>query len=1343
MNCIIRILLFFLWCFVFTPAWSNVHDWKFTHFTNEHGLPSSYVKDINQDYLGFIWVVTRNTVCRFDGSTFKEIKYFDSSDVFSTIKSKKLFNINDSVLICQTTEDYFYKYNFDLEYFEKHDYLNKIGKPRYVEACSNGLWMIINNELLFCNPITQETLTLEEKLGIPSIPRDLTFRSIKERDALLVIYADPGVLYIVDKKAGTFKKMGIASNFDSMTLYNMFIDSNYNAWISVFASGVIKLNLLTHHYSFFSSERNDNQYIPHNLVHSFGEDHLGRIWLGTDDGLCVWSPEKQRFTYHRLDVTTDDGINAKSVFAIYCDFKGNMWLGTYYGGINLWSSEQPFFVSWKGGAGKKNLGGYAVSCFAEDAQSNIWIGMQDMGLNKLDIRTGEITKFNNSNSYKLASSNIYDLMFEDEKRLWIALYTFGIDILNIETGAIEHINKNNTPELPSNNIYSFLQLGDSIFVSGLMGVAVYNKKSKKFSRFYPDKLNEDQIESMTALNGDLWLSSPNRIYRYNRKRDSLFVSKKFAHLKGICFVKSDTQGKLWIGTVNNEICCYNAIQDTIINYGKDEGFPKELAFSMEEARNGDYWVSGGKGLLRFNPQKGTNELYNTASGLAFEQFNFRASFKDSHGNIYFGSNQGMVSFNESDSIKSVDKLHVVFTGMQLFNKEVVPGADAPINKSLNSSSDIVLDYNENVFTIQYAALNYSNKEKSQYAYYLEGFDKSWNNVGNRKFATYTNLYPGTYYFHLKAAIHQSEMDNAPVKVIKIIVRPPFWMSVWGFVLYAILLFIILSTIFFISSKFQKVKALARIERHEKKTTEELSQAKLEFFTNISHEFRTPLTLILGPLSGLLGDKELSFVVKKKIKTIDRNAKRLLSLTSQLLDFRKLERGKETLQVSKNDIGSLFLQLNEIFLINANEKNICFTQTLEGADGELWFDYKKLETILINLLSNAFKYTDKGGAVSLNGKIDEHQEGDGCSLTISVKDSGQGIDSSKIDLIFDRYYRIDKGENDHSGLGIGLAFVKGLVELHKGSISVSSELGKGTEFIVTLPVSPNNYEKNELSPISKTYVSIQNPLDLDVKSKPLGKGHSNNEISKPSVLVIDDNIELLEFIDELLDSAYNVSTATNGEEGLIKINKQLPDLVICDVMMPNMNGFTLTKILKSGIETSHIPIILLTAKTGDENQYEGLKTGADAYIEKPFYPHILEQNIRNIINTRKSLIARFKADAFVPAIDITHSESDKEFIEKLIVLIKQNLDNPSLDVSFITNYMEISRSLLHLKLKKICDSSATEFVRSIRLREAAKLISDGECNISEAAYRTGFSNPAYFTKRFKEQFGKTPTEYFEH
>ncbi len=1336
----LKINLFFAVLFIFQLAYSSDGNLTFSHYTNEDGLPSSYIKSLCQDQWGFIWAATRSSVCRFDGKHFKTFRAVYPNGTTSDIWGKKFYRCKDSLLIIRTTDDKYYSFNFLLEQFEPYDWIDNKGNVSDLFESKKGFWMISQDSLYYLDVETKQIQTFEEKLPFAVLPENTTIASLKEKGQYLVVVSGNNSLIVFDLEQKLRRSFDLPRELYNKSISVLYIDKNNHAWLKISDSGLWRINLTNGQMFPYSFEQKGNRHLLHNLVHTVSEDKSGNVWIGTEDGLCIWSPYTETFNYYQYNINNPDGLNTNPIYDIFCDRQGNMWLGTYFGGINFWNNDSKFFKVWKAGPSRQHISGNAVSCITEDYTGNIWIGMEDMGVNRIDARSGMITsRINEVNG--LSFNNVHQILFEDRYRMWIATYTGGINIYNLKTDKFEYINQNNYPNLPSNNIYHLLHAGDSVFISTSTGVAIFDLKSKTISPFQDDTFNGIQVEYMYKGKDKIWFSSLGGIFFWDKNSLELKKLTQFSHLKNTNFVKTDSKGRVWAGDCLQGLWGYDFKTGSTYCYNRDNGFPFSWIFSMEEGSDGNFWVSGDKGLVRLNPETKEQVWFNRESGLPFEQFNFRASYKDKKGNIFFGGNNGMISFNENDKRDYEKELDVVFRGMQLFNNELVPGSTPLIHKSLNYHPEIHLEYKENVFTIEYSGLHFQNRGICQYTYYLENFEDGWNYVGNRDFATYTNLSPGEYFFHVKASTDNRKWGERS-NTLKIIVEPPFWLSKWGFFVYFLLLVMLLLALYLVTTRIQKSKALAEMERKEREHHEALNNFKLEFFTNISHELRTPLTLILAPLSRILHDENLSPSLSKKMKGIKNNVHRLLTLVNQILEFRKIERGKERLQVSHQDITVLLNEIEESFAESAAAKGVKLNFELKQLDTQIWVDCQKLENIVVNIVANALKYTYKGGVVSLNAQLLEKKAPAQKLLEIKIADTGIGIEPSRLNWIFDRFYSTDiSGTNINGSSGIGLALVKSLVSLHKGKIQVESKVGKGSEFTVEIPVRRKDYADDEIIPGDGQYVVEVGPLE-ETKAFPLLRDGTGRLSKKPVLLVIDDNKELLEFISEILAGDYVVVTAVDGEQGFDKVKESLPDLIISDVMMPKIDGLELTRKLKNDIRTSHIPVVLLTAKSGEENEFEGLKTGADYYIEKPFLPHILCKLIENILTTRRNLIERFKSDITMSTVKVACSELDKKLIEKLTNLIKENIDDPDLDVTSLTSEIGISRSLLHVKLKKLTGCSATEFIRSIRLREAVKLIAEGKCNITEAAYCTGFSSSAYFSRRFKEYFGVTPKAYFE-
>ncbi|UII26182.1 ATP-binding protein [Fulvivirga maritima] len=1311
-------------------------DLKFVHYSSQEGLPSSYVKDIVQDKYGFIWLANRENVCRFDGYNFKTFPAYTADGVEFNLRTSALITTSDSVVVCKGMDNQYYYFNQESEVFSPYEAFNKFGGfDEVIPAVDNGFWVLKEQQVFHLKEQGDELIQLSNYFPDLDMSK-ISATRVVSKGGKLAIAGDHSDIVIAEKAGVSYYNLPFEEDIAAF-----YFDNYNNLWVGCHQNGLCRIDLDTHSLEFFSSNAENGLHLPHNMVHCLQEDAQGRLWIGTEGGLCLWTPEKQIFAYYKHDLKETDGLSSNPIYTAFKDRSDNIWLGTYFSGINLWNSGSSFFNMLPAGICDLCLRGNAVSSLTEDDQGNIWIGLEDMGLNMLNKRTGRIKNYpiDNGAHHGLSYGNVHDLYFASKHELWIATYTGGINILNTETGHFDYINKTNSA-LMANNIYDLQNKGDSIFIATSNGINVYQRSTDNLMPFFEDVFEGLVVESIALTKDLVWFSTREAIYSYNSKKKVVKKLEKI-DLKGINFVKSDSKGRLWIGDSFSGLYCYSEEADKVYRFNKHNDFVGTWFYGLQEGADGHFWASTDQGLIRLNLEDSTSTVFNNDSGVPFSQFNYRAAFKDSKGIIYFGSNQGLIYFDEEKSgLLNECPGRVAFTDFELFNESVRPGTEnSPLDESINLTDKIELEYEQNVFTLEFSVRNYANKGKGHYAYYLEGFESGYNYAGSRNFASYTNLSPGEYTFKVKASLNNVNWDS-PVTEIKIVVKPPFWMSGWGYALYAFIILTVFVIIYWVGARIQKSKTMVEIERKERMHAVELNQVKLEFFTNISHELRTPLTLIIGPLSKLLSDAKVSPTVKKRLSAIDLNARRLLKLLNQLLEFRKIESGNAALKVSKARISDLMDNLEQSFKNTAKENKLTLNFDYKNANQEIWFDQSKVEKVLINLISNAFKFTDQNGTITVSAEVKENR------LTIKVKDTGRGMEQRVVSRIFDRFYQSEKNDVDvkkYFGSGIGLAFVQSLVELHKGVIKVKSTPNIGTVFKVQIPVNMESYSEDERR--TSEYVPdlqheplVLTPAIIDDENEEAGQ----EEDKRPAILVVEDNLELIEFISGTLSEHYQVFKAGNGLEGLKVLEDQQIDLIVSDVMMPLMNGLEFTSKVKSNIETSHIPVMLLTAKGGPENTFEGMKTGADYYIEKPFMAHILEYNIFNALNTRRNLIKRFKVDALMPVTELTHSDADKEFINKLTDIIKENIDKPSLDVSFLMNEIGLSRSMLHIKLKKITGNSATEFINTVRLKEALKLMADSGCNVSEAAYRTGFSSPTYFTRRFKQYYGQTPRDFLQ-
>lgn len=764
----------------------------------------------------------------------------------------------------------------------------------------------------------------------------------------------------------------------------------------------------------------------------------------------------------------------------------------------------------------------------------------------------------------------------------------------------------------------------------------------------------------------------------------------------------------------------------------------DYILDINESLSGYLLIASNQGFSRFDMENERFYNYNKQNGFPMTALNPYGLFVAHDNEIFLSGPKMMISFFEKELNSYVKPYQLNFTSLEVNNKLILPNDGSGIlSESILYQPQITLNHNHSIITVNFSLSNYVSVLRNRIYYKLEGFDKEWMSAGYRKGITYTNLNPGKYKLIIKSSEEYSGRESI-CKEIDIVIKPPFYKSTWAYCLYGIIIIIsIYIIVSFYSSKL-KLRASLEYEKKEKKQIEELNQSKLRFFTNISHEFRTPLTLIVSQLEMLMERNDIQPLVYGKLVGIHRNTLRMKRLITELLDFRKQEQGFEKFKYSKQDIYSFLDEIYLSFKEYARGKQIIFEYFNKDRSLDVWFDVVQLEKVIYNLLSNAFKYTPLGGTVSLS--VQEYEN----SVMILISDTGIGIAEENLNKIFDRFYQVDSLDNQ-KGTGIGLALAKSIIEAHKGKIGARSREGKGTTFVVELPLGDSHIsvsQKVETPDIDSYCISLLK-MDDEKITEEIPEDENSDRTEEPSskILIVEDNEELRELLVRLFSKVYSVYEAQDGEEGFEKTKEVQPDIVLSDIMMPKMSGIEMCRMIKSNFETSHIPVILLTAQTAEEFTIQGLKMGADDYITKPFNVKHLFMRCNNLVNGRKLLQKKY-AKQMDNNVDILATNgADQQFMEQCVICIEQNIDNPNFDVNMFAQALNIGRTKLFLKLKGITGQTPNDFILNVRLKKAQMLLIQSDTKtISEIAYEVGFNSPSYFIKRFRELFGITPAQF---
>jgi len=1076
-----------------------------------------------------------------------------------------------------------------------------------------------------------------------------------------------------------------------------------------------------------------------NEVRTFCEDKFQNLWIGTYKGLHILNQTEHSIQSIVHDENNPTSLSQNSIYKILQDRKGDLWIGTWAGGINYFDYSYDIFKHIPAGPVKSMLNYKVISSIIETEQNNLWISTEGGGLNYLDKKTGLFTYYthNSNDNTSISSNNIKSMIQDHNGNLWIGTHDGGLNFLDTSKKelAFEHFDRlqENDITVADKRILAILEdTNHNIWIGTLNnGLLLYDTERKEFI-----KLNYS-LKSINAIHQSndpeiLFITGSQGLEKININTKVIsripINYKDEDSNKTVNCVYHHNDETIWIGTEGDGLFSYDTHNKKTKKYGIKQGLLNEVIYGILPDSENNLWFSTNSGISRLNLDTDQVKNFDESDGLQGSEFNYGAYSKSKNGSLYFGGTNGLNYFNPTQISENKFLPTLDIFKMRVSNKPY---------KTLTKNTPVLeLKYDQNDFSFEFTALNFSQANKNQFAYKLEGFDDDWNYIGNNKTATYTNIDQGNYTFHVKASNNDNHWNNTG-DTVAIEILPAPWKTVWAYLFY----FVFFSVLTYATYALIKLRSHEKNELKKEKLNgerlEEVNQMKLKLFTNISHDFRTPLTLIIGPLQRMIENNMGDDFVQKQHLTMQRNTNMLLQLITQLLDFRKSESGKLELHAAESNIVAFTKEIKLAFQDLAKVKNIKYEFVSERNDINLWFDKIKMKKILFNLLSNAFKYTQDESEIKI------YIESTNTEVIITITNFGEKIPKKNLKHVFDRYYRSDQ-DGFKSGSGIGLALTKSLVDLHKGNISVSSSKKEGTSFQVKFLLGEHHIKNSDklLTPkkdLSFHKMETEAQSDISITNTDIDNNISINE-NKPTLLIVEDNADVRNFIKEIFEKKHNIYTAENGNTAISIANNKNIDVIISDIMMPVMDGLELCKQIKSNITTSHIPIILLTAKTDSAHQKDGYQFGADAYITKPFDAAILEVRVDNLLNTRSNLISKFKKDIILTPKELTVTSADEIFLEKAIQIIEENITDPEFNVHVFTKQMNMSRSVLYRKFKALTNQSITEFIRTIKLKKAGQLIANTKMHISEIAYEVGFSDLKYFRKCFKVQFNDVPSNY---
>ncbi len=1308
---------------------------SFSSLTSSNGLSNNTVLDIAQDSLGFIWIGTADGLNRFDGENF--VKFTFSENDSNSIGGSGVYKVlpTEKELLLGTSEGFS---TFDLV---KSKFKNYTLDHEVIDITRKSVssYFFISGSTIYEYVASKREIKEEFKSDY------LDFTSIVVYDDFILLGTHNGLYKYSVKNKNIEKYINELSNKNIQTL----LVDNDSLWVATEGNGLYKVvnsKVIVNYRECNNKEVN----LSSNYVRSLSKDNEGSLWVGTFVGLNIIHKDGtiSKIYYDKNTVNT---LNQNSVRSLFCDNQGGIWIGTYFGGVNYYHSLIKRFYHINN-SNDNSLSDDIITTIQEDDLNRdiLWVGTNDGGLNRYSLSTKRniVYKADRNAKNSLQSNNI-KAIHPDGNTCFIGTHGGGLSILDKKTGYV----KTYTPEnsvLPSFNVYDLKRDNmNRLWIATLKGLMYYDysvKEFKSIKELVPwgetevlDTLVKTKVFCLLLDSRQrLWIGTEDGIFLYSIEKNLLTkydLESPIKRKKINCFFE-DSSFQVWVGTTFG-LFKINESKQKIESIGNLCDKSNSNVSSITQDKLSRIWVGTNKGLICYDVRSNTLKNYTHKDGLLSEQFTPNVTLTLRNGKLFFGTLKGIVYFNPLDIVDNPFAPKPVISSLKVFSNLILPGDETGIlSKDISITSKVSLPPEMNSFTLNLSVPNYLSMNHNFYAYKIIGLHDDWVPLDGNSLS-YANLKSGEYKLRFIASNSEGKWSEASGELV-IIVQPYWWQTIY------FKLFVVLAVVFLILYLFkmhsnkQEIKNKLEIEVLKQQQKDEINQMKLRFFINISHEFKTPLTLIISPLEELLNsvsDKQN----QEQLKYIKRNANRLLFLVNQLLDFRQTELGVFVLKVHSDFINEAINSITAPFKNVALKKNINFSlETSYNETDKALFDPSYIDLILSNLLSNSFKFTPEGGVVKVKWEkvLD--------NLVISVSDSGCGIQEKDINKIFQRFYQLN---HEVKGTGIGLAIVKNLVDSHHGQIDVTSTVGKGTEFSISIPQNSCAYADSEKVGKDEAIKSLN--IQSGIADNLFDNLESNREKSVTeymegydTILVVEDDLEVRNYLVSSFTGNYNILVADNGADALKTINEEEVDLLISDVMLPEMDGYKLCKSVKQNIKTSHIPILLLTAKTSEEDQLEGLTCGADDYITKPFNLSSLRLKINNRLMQKRRILEHYSETLEINPENLAANSLDKEFLEKAKAIIEENLDNVDFKVDDFCLLMAMSRSNLHLKMKAITGGSTIEFIKKIRFNKACQLLLEKRYSINEISSMVGFNTPSYFTTSFKKYFGMLPTDYIK-
>lgn len=1350
------------------------------------GLSHNSVLCVEQDLDGYIWAGTRDGLNRYDGVNFSYYtKQFGDTTSLSNNHINCLYVAKNGDLWVGTAsglnwkrrgENHFRQFNVsDNQQSNVGNYVRTITETHagmILAGTSTGIIAFNpgNNQLSYAH--------------IPHVSlRNLAVVSILEDRHSNIWLGTRNGLYIWD--VNEFKKVCLDReteiNSTEFEVREIIEDEQGDFWVATENHGLYRFRLMMGDPYDIEHYHTGNSGILTNKIRKIQIMDDNTIWLGTFDGLCVFDISNKTFQNIRIELGPYNDLSSYSIRAIFKDDQGGVWLGTYAGGLLYYHNQNNLFSHFRVLSDiRSSISGNVVAGFHENDQGQLWIATEGGGLFLYDPITHESVNFTSiGTGNTIASNNVKTIVTDQLGNLWIGtingLHYFDLESNGILTYRYAHDNPNC---LANNQVHAlYVDSQDMLWIgTNGGGVQMFDKRTKSFT--HVEGINQRNINVIhAASNARLWIGSQSGLECYDTQLGKAVNMESYFYGMpvGIQYVQciyEDIEGIIWVGTLGYGLF---AIKDNKVNwFEKSNGFPDNTVNSILQDNNGRFWLTTNKGLSRvdFSTRDDDIELlssrtFTVSQGLQGQQFYPGAALKSSTGAFYFGGNNGVNAFFPEE-IKDFEffpdvVIESFVIGPLSRTKETIRIID-----NVNMQEKVVLPYWQRNMSISFTGINLINPGQTIYRYQLGNQDTDWVYIGSQRTINFNFLPAGLYELRIQASTSDGKWPDH-YKSLRISVLPPWWVTKWAFTLYFLMIGLLLFVFFLFSQRWARLKNELAMEHFQREKEKELHQVKLRFFTDVSHELRTPLTLILSPIERIIDQPGLSNKLRNQLTMIQRNGRRMMQLVNKVLDLRRLEAGHDRLSASYGNLVDFVREISYAFEGSASVKSIDFVFDTDLPSLDLYFDREKMEIVLYNLLSNALKNTSSGGRISLSLEVVGADHLASCHelkciaksyAVIGITDNGKGIPTEIINKIFNRFYTAGSSSvRSPLSSGVGLELSKRMVELHKGIITAESHPEskrnpRVTRFKVFLPLGKDHLSEHEIQAASASaddqngYQSLFDPSEFVSIEEDITAGNEMEAVELPEtqigdiphMLIVEDNSEVRSFIRTLFDEDFRVLEAENGEIGLSLAFSGIPDLIVCDVMMPVMNGMEFCRRIKSDIRTSHIPVIMLTAQTAITFKYEGLETGADDYITKPFNPNYLLIKAKNLMRQRGLMRQHFHHEAICNPENTPVTSLDEKFLRKTVDYIIENIESPTLNVESLSSHMGMSRVHFYRKIKALTNYTAVEFIRSIRLKRAAWLIEKHTFHIKEVRQMVGFEDASYFRDAFVKQFGVTPSDY---